>query len=101
MIEEWKHIDEYPSYEVSTLGRIRGARGIRKPYMTKQGYLTILLNQDGKKYNRFVHCLVLMAFVGPKPDGLEVCHGDNIKTNNCLSNLRYDTRSSNRLDSLK
>lgn len=41
---------------------------------------------------------MLAAFVGPCPEGLEVCHLDGDPLNNRLSNLRYDTRSANNLD---
>jgi hypothetical protein len=38
------------------------------------------------------------SFVGPCPDGLEVCHNDGNPENNKLSNLRYGTQSSNQID---
>lgn len=40
----------------------------------------------------------MLAFVGAEPDGMEVCHNDGDPMNNVLSNLRYDTHSSNMLD---
>lgn len=40
----------------------------------------------------------MLAFAGPCPIGLEVCHNDSNPTNNRLDNLRYDTRRSNRID---
>jgi hypothetical protein len=42
--------------------------------------------------------LVLEAFVGPCPDGLEACHWDDDPTNNRLSNLRWDTSIANKRD---
>ncbi|WP_341702630.1 HNH endonuclease [Ferrovibrio sp.] len=54
---------------------------------------------DGaSKKKRLVHQLVIEAFVGPRPDGLEVCHGNGIKDDNRLENLRYDTPAGNRAD---
>lgn len=50
---------------------------------------------------RTVHSLVLLAFVGPRPDGMESCHNDGSKTNNALSNLRYDTNKANQADRIK
>jgi hypothetical protein len=44
---------------------------------------------------RAVHQLVLEAFVGPCPVGLECCHEDDDPTNNRLTNLRWGTRESN------
>ena len=45
-----------------------------------------------------LHRLVLEAFVGPCPAGMEVCHNDGDPTNNRLSNLRCDTHRNNMLD---
>lgn len=47
-----------------------------------------------------IHTLVLTAFFGPCPPGLECCHGDGERTNNHLGNLRWDTRSANHLDAI-
>lgn len=44
------------------------------------------------------HRLVYMAFVGPVPEGYDVCHNDGDPTNNDPANLRADTRSGNELD---
>lgn len=46
----------------------------------------------------YVHDMVLAAFVGPKPAGLEVCHWNGIRGDNRLDNLRYDTRKANAQD---
>jgi hypothetical protein len=48
-----------------------------------------------------VHTLVLQAFVGPCPPGLEGCHADDDRTNNALSNLRWGTPKSNAADRVR
>jgi HNH endonuclease len=48
-----------------------------------------------------IHTLVLNAFIGPCPPGLEGCHWDDDGTNNKLENLRWDTHSANVLDSVR
>jgi hypothetical protein len=48
-----------------------------------------------------VHRLVLLVFVGPCPDGMECCHWDDDRSNNRLSNLRWDTRKANRSDGIR
>lgn len=68
----------------------------RKP----SGHLTIRVTVDGKKTAFYVHRLILEAFVGPCPPGLEACHNDGDPTNNRVSNLRWDTRESNIVDSI-
>lgn len=61
-----------------------------KPYCT-----IILTDAEGKKCCRMVHHLVLEAFVGPCPPGMECCHENDIGTDNRLTNLRWDTHKSN------
>lgn len=113
MTEVWRPIPSYPGYEASDLGRIKSCERvivratrfgeIRQPIrerILKPGRFS-----DGREFvvltgqkNRQVHRLVLEAFVGPCPPGMEACHNDGDHTNNRLSNLRWDTRSSNMLD---
>jgi hypothetical protein len=56
-----------------------------------------LCDGDGGKSYR-VHRLVLEAFIGPLPDGMEVRHLDDDPNNNHLTNLVYGTRSENMHD---
>src|SRR5438270_713720 len=102
--ERWLPVLEYEGrYEVSDHGRVRSLdrtalkrsgvkqfhRGrIRKPNHHRAGHPFVSLSGHEKKKNRFVHRLVLEAFVGPRPEGLEGCHNDGSPQNNHLSNLR-------------
>lgn len=43
----------------------------------------------------FIHRLVLEAFVGPCPEEMQACHGNGIRHDNRLENLRWDTRVGN------
>jgi hypothetical protein len=45
--------------------------------------------------------LVLEAFVGLCPEGMEACHNDGNPTNNRVPNLRWDTRTNNQRDRIK
>jgi hypothetical protein len=56
---------------------------------------------DGVSTNVYVHHLVLLAFVGPRPDGLICCHGNGDPTDNRPENLRWDTHSANSKDAIK
>jgi hypothetical protein len=38
------------------------------------------------------------AWIGPRPDGQEVCHGNGDRMDCRLSNLRYDTHLANEAD---
>lgn len=48
-----------------------------------------------------VHRLVLEAFVGPCSDGMECCHNDGNASNNCVTNLRWDTHAENARDRIR
>lgn len=66
----------------------------------KDGYLEVCLstiNEYGKhvRIYRRVHRLVWETFFGDIPLDLTIDHIDNNKQNNCLSNLRLLTRSTN------
>lgn len=111
--ESWRPIAGYEdAYEVSDLGRVRsvprvvnagpppGKRAIPAkvltPTLANNGYLQVTLRRRAL----MIHSLVAEAFIGPRPDGLETCHNDGDSHNNRLSNLRYDTISSNRKDTV-
>jgi hypothetical protein len=55
----------------------------------------------GRGCMRYVHRLVLEAFIGPCPHGMEACHWDGRPENNQLSNLRWDTDLANQADSAR
>lgn len=99
MMEMWRHVPGAPAYEVSDRGRVRSYK--RKP---GPRILAAPVNSEGRPHvcldgrSRKVHQLVMEAFVGPRPSGQEVLHRDGDKSNNALTNLRYGTRSENRLD---
>jgi hypothetical protein len=56
------------------------------------------LQLAGEGHAERVHRLVLLAFVGPCPKGMEACHWDDNPGNNHLSNLRWDTSLANKRD---
>lgn len=103
MQEEWKTIKDYPYYDVSNYGRIRSWRiwhgttlpRYLKPGIVTGGYLAVALTGNKKIKHLLVHSLVLTAFKGNRPDGMDCCHNDGNPRNNRLDNLRWDTRKSN------
>jgi hypothetical protein len=108
-MEEWRAVPGRPEYEVSSEGRVRGiarrlSDGKSWPAkvltlnQTDTGYLRVMLYRAGKWAIRKVHRLVLEAFVGPRPEGMECRHLDGDRTRNQLSNLCWGTRSDNRKD---
>lgn len=73
----------------------------RKPTLDGNGYSVVSLTKNQVPYRKYVHVAVLEAFVGPRPPKHDGCHNDGDNTNNHLSNLRWDTRSSNIRDAVK
>lgn len=116
--EIWKPVVGYEgSYEVSNMGRVKslsrdvrsgqGGRGwtrtvtrLRRP-VKAQGYQAVGLHKDGCQRVSLVHRLVLEAFVGPCPDGMECCHADGCRDNPRLDNLRWDTHHGNVQDAVR
>jgi hypothetical protein len=56
---------------------------------------------DGGQTTITVHRLVAAAFLGPRPDGMMICHWNGDPADNRVENLRYATRVDNALDSLR
>jgi hypothetical protein len=95
-IENWRAVpDTDGRYEVSDLGRVRRR--------TADGTIPILPHRYGPGYlgvtvasrSRYVHELVALAFLGPRPDGYEVDHVDGHRQNNKATNLEWVTPGQN------
>ena len=112
MNERWREIPGYEDrYEVSDIGRVRSMARITisaDERVMRFGSRLLSLRADssdrisvtlrparGAPRKHLVHRLVLLAFKGPCPRGLEGCHNDGNASNNRLLNLRWDTRQSN------
>jgi hypothetical protein len=98
--EAWKSVLGWPKYEVSSMGAVRrGGRELKQATM-KNGYLMVSLVDCGPRKYATVHRLVVQAFHGAIPDGMDVCHNNGIRSDNRLTNLRIDTRSGNMKDAV-
>lgn len=116
-MEIWKPIPGYEdTYEVSSQGRVRSIdrfvhftdgrkrffKGVvRAVYFDDFGYPKTTLKKQGKNERVHIHVLVALAFIGPRPDGLQVCHNDGNPKNCRKGNLRYDTPTGNHADKIK
>jgi hypothetical protein len=110
--ETWKPVPGFEGrYEVSDFGRVRSldrvtmrrfidgtVRGlpvhgrIRVSHAKASGHMALVL---GKKTRRYVHDLVLRAFIGPPPVGCECRHLNGNPADNRLVNLAWGTRGRN------
>lgn len=113
---EYCEIKGFPGYRVGSDGSVWSCKNARwgfrsswkkmKPTPIGRGmehgrcHYRVSLRVAGKKHDMLVHRLVLEAFIGPCPAGMEGCHfPDRDPSNNNLSNLRWGTRSENINDS--
>lgn len=73
-------------------------------WISRRGYWQVNLRDDSRT-NRRIHCevhtLVLVAFKGARPSGMECCHNDGDSTNNRIGNLRWDTHKENIRDAVR
>lgn len=111
MAETWRAVPGWPAYSVSDQGRVQGPSGkVLRPQpvhdkikgtrtLSDRVYqMEVELRSGGKRKKVPVHKIVLEAFVGPRPPGMECCHWDNDVANNTLANLRWGTSTENGLD---
>lgn len=114
MQEEWRKIEGFDHYEVSSYGRVRSIdydyidswgrhyhkKGVilkLQKNIEKSGYTQIMvtLRRDNKAFRLLVHRLVAKAFI-PNPLHLpQINHIDEDSTNNCVNNLEWCTAEYN------
>jgi hypothetical protein len=102
-------------YKISNFGQVKSVERYRKgpkgPQIVKKkilkqiissmGYPVVNLSKHSKTHRFEIHLLVLGAFVGRCPEGLEARHLDDNKLNNYLENLRWGTHKQNCEDKVK
>jgi hypothetical protein len=102
MGERWLPVVGYEGkYLVSDQGRVKslmtdkakGGRVLKQRTYSRYRYAGLWMN--GRLKQCRVHRLVLSAFVGPCPEGMEALHGEGGALDNRLANLRWGTRSEN------
>lgn len=116
-MEEWRPVVGWENqYEISSQGRLRSlersivfADGrvrkypsiVRATYADTFGYPKVTLKRSGVSVRALIHHLVAAAWLGPRPKGFEICHGDGVKNHNAVTNLRYASRADNHADSAR
>ncbi len=120
-VEEWRDVPGYEGlYQVSNMGRIKslprivpmkdGPRSCYKnrmyrvgeklirPRAIKGSYCRIVLSHCGVEQGWGVHQLVLTAFIGKCPEGMQCRHLNGDKYDNRLENLCWGTARQNARD---
>lgn len=115
--EKWRQVPGFEGfYEVSDRGTVRSvdrsvhlANGSTRSYrgrvlsqarIKRTGHMSVKLAKNGGLTTFRVHVLVALAFIGPRPAGLFVCHRNGRGSDNRVENLRYGTPSDNSNDSV-
>ena len=113
---EWRDVPGYEGYyQVSNNGNVRSVdrkiinslghelslKGKLLKPKKDRGYFRVELNAYGRPKLFSIHRLVLLAFVGEIPSGMQCRHLDGNAENNSLSNLAYGTVSENQLDRVR
>jgi len=104
-MEEWKIIDKFPDYYISSYGRVKSLKWNKERILADRingcGYKHVILLKDGIETTFRIHQLVANAFIpniNPKEKFI-VDHIDRCRTNNNVTNLRWVNKSENILNS--
>lgn len=95
----------FPGYRVRASGVVIGKTGkvltprvVRASRSGNLPYLRVALYGPDGRSERLIHHLVLEAFVGPCPDGMEARHLNDDPQDNRLENLAWGTKAENAAD---
>lgn len=114
MNETWRAVPGWEStHIVSDLGRVatldrvdaagrrRPGRILRPGAHNATGHLRVRLQHLFRSEAFGVHRLVLLAFVGPCPPGMQALHENDVPDDNRLVNLRWGTPQENVADAFR
>ncbi len=107
-MERWRQVCGFDGrYEVSSAGRVRsfvkpimgGVKWLATPHFlnpkTDRGYLRVCLSCCNNYKTYSVARLVLTAFIGPCPEGMEGAHLNGDRGDNRIENLSWVTHTVN------
>ena len=106
---EYRELSFAPAYRVGSDGSVWSRRNARwgfgewrrlRGWLDGSGYRCYGLMLPDAKAGRTYrgHVLVMLAFRGERPAGMDICHANGDPADNRLTNLRYDTRRENIAD---
>lgn len=107
----YRDVPDFPGYRVGSDGSVWSCRDFHggttrewhrmKPGRHKFGYPQVYLCICGSRKMFQIHRLVLMAFVGLCPEGMECRHLNSDPTDNRLENLCWGSHRENVLDMVR
>lgn len=99
---EMRPVPGFPTYKITDDGRVwsdKHARFLKARPNNKYGHLRVSLWEGPRHSQVFVHRLVLLAYVGPSPDGKPFCrHLNGDPSDNRPCNLKWGTKKENAQD---
>jgi hypothetical protein len=97
-METWRPIPGFDGYEASNQGRVRSLLRKEPKILAPDKslpYWKFCLRRNKKSAHPFLHHLVLNAFRGPCPEGMEASHLNGDRNDNRLENLIWESRTEN------
>lgn len=92
-MEEWRKIEGYENYEISSFGNVRRGNKILKPFLNGDGYAHIQLCKDGIRKRGKLSRFVANAFIPNLENKPTVDHINKIRNDDRVENLRWATHS--------
>src|SRR5215204_4405533 len=91
--EVWATIPGFSYYQVSNYGRVQNVRngGLLNPGHKRGMWVVSFRDDHGHQTTHNLGHWVLLAFVGPRPDGHVASHLDGDHGNNYVGNLVWET----------
>lgn len=100
--EEWRPIEGYDDYQISSFGRVKSLKKCRgcavrilRPAISRTNYLIVQLVKNAKPKWYSVHRLVAKAFATNPENKPQVNHVDGCKINAYAGNLEWVTNAEN------
>lgn len=105
----YRDVPDFPGYVAGTdgsvwsernnAGKVSGEWKRLRPLISRKGYLLVTLRRNAKSFLMSIHKIVLLSFVGPRPDGMQCRHyPDRDPANNAIVNIAWGTRQQNEQD---
>lgn len=95
-MEEWKEVEDFPSYSISSFGNIKNnSTGRVLLQYIRNGYKTTGIYYKGMKKNLAIHRQVGLCFLNNTNNHPFINHIDGNKINNNVSNLEWCSPAEN------